>query len=155
MNLMFRKNFATDKGGGGGGERIGGGGSILGPGLSAPGKSGGLKTGLTLNAGRYPARRSRDYGFATEGEHATSHSYRTHLFLSPPAGPPPEEEPRFGPGPRRNSGPHLIKWGGNTSAAQAAGKRKQQAKELGETSAAPGAGPPPRQVRFYTSFFCN
>ncbi|XP_066587522.1 uncharacterized protein [Prorops nasuta] len=134
MNLMFRKNFAADKSLIGG--SIGGGGieGRLTIGGSYGGAGGTTSTGTThggrFNAGRCmigqgsggrgPIKRSRDFGLLsssmTDHEH---HGYRTHLFFSPPTGgalgaPPEEPSERLGPPPRRNSGPHVIKWGGNS-----------------------------------------
>ncbi|XP_048510982.1 uncharacterized protein LOC105685517 isoform X2 [Athalia rosae] len=61
--------------------------------------------------GRDAIRRSREFGYYPMDEHP-AHSYRTHLFLSPPAvGTSIEDSgPQLGPTTRRNSGP-VIKWG--------------------------------------------
>jgi len=153
MNLMFRKNFGGDKGPGGGG--LGGGGGGLGevrPALGAAsiyGTSGasfgqlgtrfatsrsGIGVGQSVIGGtRGPVRRSREYGYfpsMADHEHQGSHGYRTHLFLSPPAGgtlgsPPEDPGERLGPPPRRNSGPHVIKWGGGGFAGSAQGAQTQ------------------------------
>jgi len=153
MNLMFRKNFGGDKGPGGGG--LGGSGGGLGevrPALGAAsiyGTSGasfgqlgtrfatsrsGIGIGQSVIGGtRGPVRRSREYGYfpsMADHEHQGSHGYRTHLFLSPPAGgtlgsPPEDPGERLGPPPRRNSGPHVIKWGGGGLAGSAQGAQNQ------------------------------
>lgn len=164
MNLMFRKNFAGEKGPGGGG--LGGGLGEVRPVLGTYGtggtsfgqvgprfgssRSGGV--GHTLVGGtRGPVRRSREFGnFPSMGDHEhQGHSYRTHLFLSPPTGgplgsPPEDSGERLGPSPRRNSGPHVIKWGGGGpgGSAQATqttnqAKRKQNQITQKETSDPP------------------
>lgn len=157
MNLMFRKNF--------GGEKVSGGGGLSGGGLgevrpvlgSTYGTSfgqlgtrfGAARVGVgvgqsVVGGARGPARRSREFGYSPSmGDHEhQGHGYRTHLFLSPPAGgalgsPPEEPGERLGPPPRRNSGPHVIKWGGgggpvgSAQGAQTANqaRRKQNQKE--------------------------
>lgn len=130
---MFRKNF--DKGLGGGGLTSGGGLGEVRPalGITTHGTNGtsfgqtGTRFGTTrggigqsvVSGIRGPVRRSREFGYfpsMADHEHQ-GHGYRTHLFLSPPAGgtlgsPPEDTSERLGPPPRRNSGPHVIKWGG-------------------------------------------
>ncbi|XP_043278428.1 uncharacterized protein [Venturia canescens] len=134
------------------------GGSSIGPG----GPRLGIRPSIGTAAGRGPIRRSREFGYYPMEEHP-SHAYRTHLFLSPPTGAPDDNETRgLGPGPRRNSGPHVIKWGGGggnpannnnppqQSATNAnananltspgttnANKRKQQNGNLGKDSSEP------------------
>lgn len=154
MNLMFRKNFGGEKGSGGGG--LGGGGlglgevrPVLGTGVSfgqLGTRFGAARVGQSVVGGaRGPGRRSRDLGYyPSMGDHEhqlTSHGYRTHLFLSPPTGgalgsPPEDPGERLGPPPRRNSGPHVIKWGGGGPVGSAQGaqtanqaRRKQNQKE--------------------------
>ncbi|XP_033227407.1 uncharacterized protein LOC117179576 isoform X3 [Belonocnema kinseyi] len=125
-------NFAADKGlgssertgsGAGGGPGLGGGGGGVGSGGTRLGRGG------AVGAGRGPIRRSREFGYSPMDNDHSSYSYRTHLFLSPPAGGnglgPDEPAERLGPGPRRNSGPHVIKWGGGLGANQ--NKRKSSA----------------------------
>lgn len=156
MNLMFRKNFAVDKGVGGGG---GGGGGLEGRsavggtyGTSSLGYTG-TRFGVARGGGqsavgtRGPIRRSREFGYfpsMADHEHQ-GFGYRTHLFLSPPSGgalgsPPEEPTERLGPPPRRNSGPHVIKWGGGggSGAGQGAGAgnqaRRKQAQQQKEPS---------------------
>lgn len=167
MNLMFRKNFGGDKGPGGGGG-LGGGGGGLGevrPALGAAvyGTSGtsfsqlgtrfcATRSGVgsvgqsAVGGTRGPARRSREYGyFPSMGDHEhQGHSthYRTHLFLSPPAGgalgsPPEDLGERLGPPPRRNSGPHVIKWGGggfvgSAQSAQTANQSRRKQNQIGQ-----------------------
>lgn len=132
MNLMFRKNFGGERGPGGGG--IGGGLGEVRPALGTTHGTGGASYGQ-LGTSRYgasrggvgqsvvgtrgPIRRSREFGyFPSMGDHEhQSHGYRTHLFLSPAAGGAlgsqlEDTSERLGPPPRRNSGPHVIKWGG-------------------------------------------
>lgn len=147
MNLMFRKNFGGEKGlGGGGGGGLGGGGlGELRPvlGTTTYGTSGasfgqiGTRFGAArggigqsvVSGVRGPVRRSREFGYFPsmgDHEHQGAHGYRTHLFLSPPAGgtlgsPPEESGERLGPPPRRNSGPHVIKWGGGGSVSSGQG----------------------------------
>ncbi|XP_076374759.1 uncharacterized protein LOC117220549 isoform X3 [Megalopta genalis] len=136
MNLMFRKNFGGDKGLGGGGG--GGGGGLEGRscvggtyGSGSLGYGGG-RFGVVRGAGppivgtRGPIRRSRDLGyFPSMADHDhQGYAYRTHLFFTPPSGgalgsPPDEPAERLGPPPRKNSGPHVIKWGGGGAPAQA------------------------------------
>lgn len=157
MNLMFRKNFGGEKGSGGGG--LGGGGlgevrPVLGSAYGTGGTSfgqlgtrfGAARVGVgqsVVGGARGPARRSRELGYSPSmGDHEhQGHGYRTHLFLSPPAGgalgsPPEEPGERLGPPPRRNSGPHVIKWGGGGPVGSAQGaqtanqaRRKQNQKE--------------------------
>lgn len=142
MNLMFRKNFGGDKGLGGGGLTSGGGLGEVRPALGTTtyGTSGAsfgqIGTRFNTTRGgigqsvvtgvRGPVRRSREFGYFPNsmGDHehqgSHQHGYRTHLFLSPPAGgtlgsPPEDTSERLGPPPRRNSGPHVIKWGGGGS----------------------------------------
>lgn len=149
MNLMFRKNFGGEKGLGGGGSgggycgvgAVGGGGGGLrevrpilgtyGTGGVSFGQLGtrfGAVRGIGSGSGhsvvsgsRGPIQRSREFGyFPSMGDHEhQGHGYRTHLFLSPPAGgtlcsPPDDTCERLGPPPRRSSGPHVIKWGGGS-----------------------------------------
>ncbi|XP_012215173.1 uncharacterized protein [Linepithema humile] len=161
MNLMFRKNFGGEKGPGGGG--LGGGGlgevrPVLG--AAAYGTGGAYSQGLgtrfgatrggvghsVIGGARGPVRRSREYGyFPSMGDHEhQGHSYRTHLFLSPPAGgalgsPPEESGERLGPPPRRNSGPHVIKWGGggggtvgSAQGAQTANQARRKQNQIGQ-----------------------
>ncbi|KAL6444684.1 hypothetical protein ACFW04_002042 [Cataglyphis niger] len=170
MNLMFRKNFGGEKGSGGGG--LGGGGlgevrPVLGSAYGTGGTSfgqlgtrfGGARVGQSVIGGaRGPARRSREFGYSSSmGDHEhQGHGYRTHLFLSPPAGgalgsPPEEPGERLGPPPRRNSGPHVIKWGGGGPVGSAQGaqtanqaRRKQNQKE----SSDPPTPTASRQVSF-------
>lgn len=118
MNLMFNKKFAGERGPG---ERTGGsgGGPGLGGGGDGVGSGGGSRLGRTgaVGAGRGPIRRSREFGYYPMDHDHSSYTYRTHLFLSPPAGGAGDEPTeRLGPGPRRNSGPHVIKWGGGAGA---------------------------------------
>ncbi|XP_076235581.1 uncharacterized protein LOC143179983 isoform X1 [Calliopsis andreniformis] len=159
MNLMFRKNFSGEKGVGGGGGGGGGleGRSALGGtyGTGALGYTG-TRFGVTRSAGqsavatRGPIRRSREFGYfpsMADHEHQ-SYGYRTHLFLTPPSGgalgsPPEEPTERLGPPPRRNSGPHVIKWGGGggTGPGQGSGTgslaRRKQAQQQKEPSEPP------------------
>ena len=154
MNLMFRKNFAADKGPGSGERTLGGVGT--GPGLGGGGGgvgSSGTRLGRssgTVGSGRGPIRRSREFGYYPMEHDHSSYAYRTHLFLSPPAGGTGADEPteRLGPGPRRNSGPHVIKWGGGPGANQ--NKRKQSAiqKDLNE----PPTPTASRQVKYLECF---
>ncbi|XP_046481430.1 uncharacterized protein [Neodiprion pinetum] len=103
-------NFAVDKGAGAG-ERgnSGVGGVVAGcggtTGYRPPGIRG--RTGV----GRDAVRRSREFGYYPMDEHP-AHSYRTHLFLSPPAVSSATEDSgiQIGSSNRRNSGP-IIKWG--------------------------------------------
>ncbi|KAK0077458.1 hypothetical protein PV325_003937, partial [Microctonus aethiopoides] len=127
MNLMFRKNFGGDKAPSGETRSgiCGGVGyastsaSGLGSNTSSSLVGGGGRLGIRpsiVNAGggRVPIRRSREFGYYPMDDHPT-HAYRTHLFLSPNSGAAANDESggeRIGPGPRRNSGPHIIKWGG-------------------------------------------
>ncbi|XP_023287991.1 uncharacterized protein LOC105695876 isoform X1 [Orussus abietinus] len=139
MNLMFRKNFGADKGPGGGGgvgsdRSAPGYGAGAGP--SAVGVGGVGLGGTRLGGrgaggvgGRGPVRRSREFGYYPMDELPT-HPLRTHLFLTPPTGgsaaAAAEEPERLGPGPRRNSGGPLIRWGGASSGpAGNPNKRKQ------------------------------
>lgn len=92
---------------------------------------GGNRFGVVRGAGqpgvgtRGPIRRSREFGYfpsMAEQEHQ-GYMYRTHLFLTPPSGgalgsPPDEPAERLGPPPRKNSGPHVIKWGGGGGTVQ-------------------------------------
>lgn len=152
MNLMFRKNFGGEKGPGGGG--LGGGGlgevrPVLGAAAYGTGGASsfsqlGTRFGATrggvghsvIGGARGPVRRSREFGnFPSMGdhEHQEHRGYRTHLFLSPPAGgalgsPPEESGERLGPPPRRNSGPHVIKWGGGGPVGSAQGAQTNQAR---------------------------
>ncbi|KMQ91297.1 hypothetical protein RF55_8860 [Lasius niger] len=77
------------------------------------------------------------------GDHEhQGHGYRTHLFLSPPAGgalgsPPEDPGERLGPPPRRNSGPHVIKWGGggpvgSAQGAQNANQARRKQNQMGQ-----------------------
>ncbi|GAB1861908.1 hypothetical protein CAJAP_02987 [Camponotus japonicus] len=173
MNLMFRKNFGGEKGSGGGG--LGGGGlglgevrPVLGTGVSfgqLGTRFGAARVGQSVVGGaRGPVRRSRDLGYyPSMGDHEhqlTSHGYRTHLFLSPPTGgalgsPPEDPGERLGPPPRRNSGPHVIKWGGGGPVGSAQGaqtanqaRRKQNQKESSDP-------PTPTASRQQVSFSGN
>ncbi|XP_051154062.1 uncharacterized protein LOC127277205 isoform X2 [Leptopilina boulardi] len=119
LALYMTQNFAGERGPGSG-ERTGG--SGCGPGLGGGGDSvgsgGGRGLGRTgaVGANRGPILRSREFGYSMDNDHS-SYTYRTHLFLSPPAGGAIDEHTeRFGPGPRRNSGPHVVKWGGGAGA---------------------------------------
>lgn len=174
MNLMFRKNFGGEKGPGGGGlGGLGGGLGEVRPVLGAPAygtgtynqlgtRFGATRGGVghsVIGGARGPVRRSREFGYIPSmGDHEhQGHGYRTHLFLSPPAGgglgsPPEDSGERLGPPPRRNSGPHVIKWGGGGPVGSAQGaqtanqvRRKQnqgQQKELTD----PPTPTPARQV---------
>ncbi|XP_015120912.1 uncharacterized protein LOC107043784 isoform X2 [Diachasma alloeum] len=106
MNLMFRKNFGAEKPSSGetrtgicgsyvsSGVTSGTGAVVTGPGSARLG----LRPSLPGVGGRGPIRRSREFGVAVE-----------------------ENNERIGPVPRRNSGPHVIKWGGtNANAANLA-----------------------------------
>lgn len=148
MNLMFRKNFGADKSSSGE-TRTGICGSFVSSGITSgtgltgtgPTRSLGLRPSLPGVGSRGPIRRSREFGYYPMEEHAT-HAYRTHLFLSPPAGTVEESNERIGPVPRRNSGPHVIKWGGSntTNAANLANnnvKRKQNGNQMKDTSEPP------------------
>ncbi|KAG8038704.1 hypothetical protein G9C98_000259 [Cotesia typhae] len=119
MNLMFRKNFSGEKASSGE-SRTGitgvygpcaltgtSGTSVLGPG----GARLGLRPSIVNAGGRGPIRRSREFGYSPMDDHPT-HAYRTHLFLSPPSGAVEEPAERIGPGPRRSSSSHVVKWGG-------------------------------------------
>ncbi|XP_043467757.1 uncharacterized protein LOC122501994 isoform X2 [Leptopilina heterotoma] len=148
MNLMFRKNFAGERGPGSG-ERTGGSGG--GPGLGGggdgvgSGRGGGLGRTGAVGAGRGPIRRSREFGYPMDHDHA-SYTYRTHLFLSPPAGGAGDEPTeRLGPGPRRNSGPHVIKWGGGAGANPNKRKPSVNQKDMNECPTATASS---RQVSF-------
>ena len=158
MNLMFRKNFAPDKGPSsgertsgvtGGGPGLGGGGGGVGSGGTRLGRGG------VVGTGRGPIRRSREFGYYPMDHDHSSYSYRTHLFLSPPAGGagqgPDEPAERLGPGPRRNSGPHVIKWGGGPGTNQ--NKRKSSAiqKDINE----PPTPTASRQVKLIFYFLAN
>ena len=141
MNLMFRKNFEKSAGGGGGGGTGGGISGGLGGGVERPTGAGAGAAGALGRPG--PVRRSREFGCYPLEHEPPSHSYRTHLLFSAhAAGSPPEEfGERFGPPPRRSSGPHMIKWGGGQAqqAAQAQQRRKQSAqqKELADQPLTP------------------
>ncbi|KAH0534377.1 uncharacterized protein LOC123266879 isoform X1 [Cotesia glomerata] len=119
MNLMFRKNFSAEKASSGE-TRTGitgvygpcastgtSGTSVLGPG----GARLGIRPSIGTAGGRGPIRRSREFGYSPMDDHPT-HAYRTHLFLSPPSGAVEEPAERIGPGPRRSSSSHVVKWGG-------------------------------------------
>ncbi|XP_014479794.1 PREDICTED: uncharacterized protein LOC106747057 isoform X1 [Dinoponera quadriceps] len=181
MNLMFRKNFGAEKGtSGGGGGGSGGGlgevrpvlGSAYGTvGASSFGQLGISRFGAARSGGqsvigaRGPVRRSREYGYLPsimgDHEHQQGHGYRTHLFLSPPAGgtlgsPPEDPGERLGPPPRRNSGPHVIKWGGGggggpaAQGSQTAGQARRKQNQIGQPKE-PSDPPTPtasRQVSF-------
>lgn len=156
MNLMFRKNFAVDKGVSGG-ERgnSGVGGVVAGcggaTGYRPPGMRG--RTGV----GRDAVRRSREFGYYPMDEHP-AHSYRTHLFFSPPAvgtgGTEDSAGPQLGPTTRRSSGP-IIKWGaggvggGGVGATGSGGnaKRKQNGNHLQRDPSEPSTPAASRQVR--------
>lgn len=169
MNLMFRKNFEKGPGGGGfGGGGLGEVKPVLGATYGTGGTSfGQLGTrlgssrggvGHTLVGGtRGPVRRSREFGnFPSMGDHEhQGHSYRTHLFLSPPAGgalgsPPEDSGERLGPPPRRNSGPHVIKWGGggpggSAQTAQTANQARRKQNQI--TQKEPSDPPTPTASR--------
>ncbi|XP_011053227.1 PREDICTED: uncharacterized protein LOC105145420 [Acromyrmex echinatior] len=175
MNLMFRKNFG-EKGLGGGG--LGGGLGEVRPALSTTtyGTSGasfgqiGTRFGATrggigqsvVSSVRGPVRRSREFGnFPSMGDHEhQAHGYRTHLFLSPPAGgalgsPPEEPGERLGPPPRRNSGPHVIKWGGggsvnSTQGGQTGNQARRKQNQIGQQKESSDSPSPTasRQVSF-------
>lgn len=159
MNLMFRKNFAADKGASAGGGGSGGGGlgevrPVLGTTYIGGSSFGQLGTRLgaargigdqsVVGGARGPIRRSREYGyFPSMGDHEhQGHGYRTHLFLSPPVGgtlgsPSEDTGERLGPPPRRNSGPHVIKWGGggpvgSTQGAQTASQARRKQNQIGQ-----------------------
>ncbi|XP_063991289.1 uncharacterized protein LOC135169842 isoform X6 [Diachasmimorpha longicaudata] len=87
-------------------------------------------------------------------EHPT-HAYRTHLFLSPPAGVAVEENnERIGPVPRRNSGPHVIKWGGtNANAANLANNNVKR--KNGSTQKDPSEPATPTTTSRQVSFSGN
>lgn len=154
---MFRKNFG-EKGLGGGGLGGGGLGEVR-PVLSTTtyGTSGasfgqtGTRFGATrggigqsvVSSVRGPVRRSKEFGYFPMADHEhQGHGYRTHLFLSPPAGGAlgsPSEEPgeRLGPPPRRNSGPHVIKWGGggsvnSTQGGQTGNQARRKQNQIGQ-----------------------
>ncbi|XP_076166606.1 uncharacterized protein LOC143146316 isoform X2 [Ptiloglossa arizonensis] len=172
MNLMFRKNFGGEKGLGGGGGGGGGGGlegrTALG-GAYASGTLGytGTRFGVVRGAGqaavgaRGPIRRSREFGYfpsMADHEHQ-GYGYRTHLFLTPPSGgalgsPPEEPTERLGPPPRRNSGPHVIKWGGGggSGSGQGSGAGNQGRRKTQSTLQKDPSEPPTptasRQVSF-------
>lgn len=159
MNLMFRKNF--DKGLGGGGLTSGGGLGEVRPvlGTTTHGTSGasfgqtttrfnttrgGIGQSVVSGPLRVPVRRSREFGYfpsMADHEHQ-GHGYRTHLFLSPPTGgtlgsPPEDLGERLGPPPRRNSGPHVIKWGGggpinSTQGAQTGNQVRRKQNQIGQ-----------------------
>lgn len=171
MNLMFRKNF--DKGLGGGGLTSGGGLGEVRPalGITTYGTNGaslgqtGTRFGTTrggigqsvVSGIRGPIRRSREFGyFPSMGDHEhQGHGYRTHLFLSPPAGgtlgsPPEDTGERLGPPPRRNSGPHVIKWGGgglinSTQGGQTGNQVKRKQNQIGQKE--PSDPPTPTTAR--------
>lgn len=168
MNLMFRKNFGGEKGSGGGG--LGGGGlgevrPVLGSavygtaGAASFGqlgtRFGAARVGQSVVGARGPVRRSRDLGYYPsmgDHEHQEHRSYRTHLFLSPPAGgalgsPPEDPSERLGPSPRRNSGPHVIKWGGGGPVGPAQGAQTvNQARRKQKESSDPPTPTASRQV---------
>lgn len=147
MNLMFRKNFekgAAVGGGGGGVER-----STAAVGVASAGGS-----AVAGSLGRPgPARRSRELGYYQMEHDHGGHAYRTHLLFSAHAGGSPPEDfgERFGPGPRRSSGPHVIKWGGAPVAgqppqAQQRRKQSQAPKDSHDQGLGPNSGS--RQVSF-------
>lgn len=182
MNLMFRKNFGGEKGPGGGGGLTGGGlgevRPVLGSSVYGTGASfgqlgtrfGAARVGppkSVVGGARGPAtRRSRDIGyFPSMGDHEhQGHGYRTHLFLSPPAGgalgsPPEEPGERLGPPPRRNSGPHVIKWGGgglvnSAQGAQTASQARRKQNQMGQQKE-PSDPPTPTASRQQVSFSGN
>ncbi|XP_008556571.1 uncharacterized protein LOC103577616 isoform X1 [Microplitis demolitor] len=167
MNLMFRKNFSGEKASVG--ETRSGITGVYGPclpvasvpsgGLTGPcGARLGIRPSIVNASGRGPIRRSREFGYSPMDDHPT-HAYRTHLFLSPPSGAVEEPTDRIGPGPRRNSSSHVIKWGGggninnnnnnnnnNTNNNVVGTKRKQsnQTKDISE----PPTPTASRQVSF-------
>ncbi|XP_028521932.2 uncharacterized protein LOC107996543 isoform X1 [Apis cerana] len=173
MNLMFRKNFGEKGFGGGGGGGGGGleGRSVLGT-VYGPATLGytGTRFGVVRGAGqsavgaRAPIRRSREFGYfpsMADHEHQ-GFGYRTHLFLTPPTGgalgsPPEEPTERLGPPPRKNSGPHVIKWGGGGGGGGGQGSgqgsggggqaRRKQASQQKEPSE-PSTPTASRQVSF-------
>ena len=143
---MFRKNFGGDKAPSGGGDGTGRtgigsygtvaspvGGGVVGSGVGPGGPRLGIRTSIGPVGARGPIRRSREFGYYPMEEHS-SHAYRTHLFLSPPAGVPEDNEPRLGPGPRRNSGPHVIKWGGGSGQNNNNVNQQQQSASSNVTS---------------------
>ncbi|XP_011305227.1 uncharacterized protein [Fopius arisanus] len=159
MNLMFRKNFGAEKTSSGE-TRTGICGSYVSSGVSSgtgaiTGQGTarlGLRPSLPGVGGRGPVRRSREFGYYPMEDHPT-HAYRTHLFLSPPAGVAVEEtSERIGPVPRRNSGPHVIKWGGsNTNTANTANLTNNNVKRKNGNQKEPSEPPTPtasRQVSF-------
>ncbi|EFN80567.1 uncharacterized protein LOC105186742 isoform X1 [Harpegnathos saltator] len=178
MNLMFRKNFGAEKGPSGGGGGSGGGlgevrpvlgttyGTVGGSSFGQLGtRFGAARSGQSVVGGaRGPIRRSREFGyFPSMGDHEhQGHGYRTHLFLSPPAGgtlgsPPEDSGERLGPPPRRNSGPHVIKWGGgggpvaSAQGAQTAGGQARRKQNQIAQQKEPSDPPTPtasRQVSF-------
>ncbi|XP_020300565.1 uncharacterized protein LOC109864091 [Pseudomyrmex gracilis] len=177
MNLMFRKNFGGEKGPGGGG--LGGGLGEVRPVLGTYGTGGtsfgqlGPRFGSSrggvghtlVGSTRGPVRRSREFGhFPSMGDHEhQGHGYRTHLFLSPPTGgplgsPPEDSGERLGPPPRRNSGPHVIKWGGggpggSAQAAQTANQARRKQNQI--TQKEPSDPPTPTASRQQVSFSGN
>ncbi|XP_071643062.1 uncharacterized protein [Temnothorax longispinosus] len=176
MNLMFRKNFG-EKGFGGGGLTSGGGLGEVRPALSTTiyGTSGasfgqiGTRFGATrggqsvVSGVRGPVRRSREFGyFPSMGDHEhQGHGFRTHLFLSPPAGgtlgsPPEESGERLGPPPRRNSGSHVIKWGGGgpTQSGQTGNQVRKKQNQIGQQKE-PSDPPTPTASRQQVSFSGN
>lgn len=184
MNLMFRKNFGEKGFGGGGGGGGGGleGRSVLGT-VYGPATLGytGTRFGVVRGAGqsavgaRAPIRRSREFGYfpsMADHEHQ-GFGYRTHLFLTPPTGgalgsPPEEPTERLGPPPRKNSGPHVIKWGGgggggggqgsgqgSGGGGQARRKQASQQKEPSEPSTPTASRQVRREgLRWDFLFFC-
>ncbi|XP_070524649.1 uncharacterized protein [Cardiocondyla obscurior] len=160
MNLMFRKNFGGEKGLGGGGLSGGGLGEVrpvLGSttvyGTSGPSfgqigsRFGAARGGIgqsVVTGIRAPVRRAREFGhLSSMGDHEhQSHGYRTHLFLSPPAGgplgsPPEDSGERLGPSPRRSSSSHVIKWGGggpvsSTQPGQTGNQARRKQNQIGQ-----------------------
>ncbi|XP_043672196.1 uncharacterized protein LOC122631055 isoform X1 [Vespula pensylvanica] len=147
-----------------GGSVGGGGGGVYGGTCLGLGNRYGITRvpGQSVVPGRGPIRRSREFGyFPSMGDHEhQSFGYRTHLFLSPPTGgplgAPPDSDAgeRLGPSPRRNSGPHVIKWGGggaNSGTAQGPASANQTKRKQNQQSKEPSEPPTPtasRQVSF-------
>ncbi|XP_071868660.1 uncharacterized protein isoform X5 [Bombus fervidus] len=165
-------NFG-EKGFGGGGGGGGGGlegrttlGTVYGPtNLGYTGTRFGVVRGAGQSAvgTRAPIRRSKEFGyFPSMGDHEhQGFGYRTHLFLTPPTGgalgsPPEEPTERLGPPPRKNSGPHVIKWGGGGggggggsgqgSGAGAQARRKQNQTAQQKDSSEPSTPTASRQI---------
>nr|XP_050854033.1 uncharacterized protein LOC127065567 isoform X2 [Vespula vulgaris] len=143
-----------------GGSVGGGGGGVYGGTCLGLGNRYGITRvpGQSVVPGRGPIRRSREFGyFPSMGDHEhQSFGYRTHLFLSPPTGgplgAPPDSDAgeRLGPSPRRNSGPHVIKWGGggaNSGTAQGPASANQTKRKQNQQSKEPSEPPTPTASR--------